>query len=450
MRGLAQRPGNIITSDKYHYVSNQEITKKYSFSFKLIPVIESCITELGQSKSILFCEVTQLLRYWSKNRSNAEYRAYANLMEKFWSELEAMFARLLVKMDESYDSNSNVHDAQIDLLLNLKNAPTHSRKNLRVKFSDPDDPVEPKCQPKTAELEDDKPFNEELHHFVNNLCVVYLNKNTSLPSDINVEFLIRLVSNFESEKLFTDVARVYRGDADLLEFYDKVLRIWLIEKTVSCEAVIQLMFTALKYMNDTEKNTVLKSVTELNDPSILRSAIICALSEKSRGDLVVRNWCLEPRVTEQLSEVARKIGDEEATDKLDDDENILVLAFECSPEGELCVSEEAVINVATILCDQLAQENSPNLPNVVELISRLLSLTYSHKRLTIGSVKMMKSLFELSLRDPLNTADAPFIDSVRDTWKCGFAKFNEKLKRDELDELHRECMDIIHEKVYSS
>lgn len=63
---------------------------------------------------------------------------------------------------------------------------------------------------------------------------------------------------------------------------------------------------------------------------------------------------------------------------------------------------------------------------------------------------MLKALFELSLRDPLNTGEVAFIDMIRNSWKSGVAMCNEKLGRKEREELHEQCMNIIHEKIYSS
>ncbi|XP_043272085.1 E3 ubiquitin-protein ligase listerin [Venturia canescens] len=418
---------------------------------QLMPVIELSITETGPLKTVLFCEVTQLVRYWSKNRNNAEYPMYGKIVEKFWRELETTFVNILKRMDEEYDKSLNINDTQIELLCSLKNAPTHSRKNLRVKFSDPNEPQEERSQIKPNESEEDLIFLAELDRFVNNLCVAYLNKNTHQSSYKNVEFLNHLVTSFESEQLFIGIAKAYRDDADLFQFYDKVLKNWLLDRPEARRASVQLVFSSLKYMDDTSKILVLKSLTELDDSTILRSAVTCALSEKNRNDPIIRKWCRESPITEQLLAITKNVtSNENVIEELNDDEDILILAFETSSDGEPCVSQEAISRISNILCDYLTQEKLSDLANVAELISRLLQLTWNHKYPTGSSIKMLRSLFELSLRDPLNTSEVPAIDMIRNSWKSGVAMCNEKLKREEVAQLHEECMDLIHEKIYSS
>ena len=227
-----------------------------------MPVIESCIIESGLGKSILFCEVTQLIRYWSKNRENPEYKAYNKLVEKFWHQLQVSFTNILTKINEDYEKSAKIHDTQIELLLNLKNAPTHSRRNLRVKF-EPDESVERKSEIKMKEFEDDEIFIAELDRFVNKLWAEYLKKKACQSSDKNIEFLHKLVSNFESEELFLGIAKAHRADSDLYEFYDQVLKQWLIDTPQACDSVINLIFSAIKYMEDAKKKCVLTSFIEV-------------------------------------------------------------------------------------------------------------------------------------------------------------------------------------------
>lgn len=239
-----------------------------------MPVIELSIMEPGPLKTVLFCEVTQLVRYWSKNRNNIEHPTYGKMVEKFWHELERTFVNLLTRASENNDKNFNIYDTQIELLCSLKNAPTHSRKNLRVKFSDPNEPKEEKSQIKINESEEDLIFLAELDRFVNNLCVVYLNKNAHQSSDKSVEFLNHLVTSFDSEELFIGIAKAYRDDADLFQFYDKCLKKWLLERPEAGGAIVQLVFSSLRYMNDINKNSVLNSLTEVRSRQSHREKII--------------------------------------------------------------------------------------------------------------------------------------------------------------------------------
>ncbi|KYQ46429.1 hypothetical protein ALC60_14525 [Trachymyrmex zeteki] len=134
---------------------------------QLMPVIEACMTDSIFMKQCCFIEITHLIRYWSKNRTNEKYKSYVSLMEQFWIELPLLFEKYM-NMSKGFACIADGKDSHIEFLLNLKDVPDRTRKKLKVKFSDPSDSVtvsEPKV--KVIDVYADTVFNAELCKFVN-------------------------------------------------------------------------------------------------------------------------------------------------------------------------------------------------------------------------------------------------------------------------------------------
>ncbi|KYN02241.1 hypothetical protein ALC62_07025 [Cyphomyrmex costatus] len=136
---------------------------------QLMPVIETCMMDSTFMKQCCFVEITHLIRYWSKNRTNEKYKSYVSLMEQFWIELLLLFEKYM-NMLKGITYTADEKDSHIEFLLNLKNIPDRTRKKLKVKFSDPSDSVtintnEPKV--KVVDVYADTVFNAELCRFVN-------------------------------------------------------------------------------------------------------------------------------------------------------------------------------------------------------------------------------------------------------------------------------------------
>uniref|UniRef100_V9IIV2 E3 ubiquitin-protein ligase listerin n=1 Tax=Apis cerana TaxID=7461 RepID=V9IIV2_APICE len=115
-------------------VNNQDLSNML-LREQLIPALEMCLKENNQMKQILFSEITHLIRYWSKNRYNHDYKSYSYLIEEFWKNLNILFTSLIDASENSeiFDI-SDTNNSQIEFLITLKTAPMHSRKNLKVKF----------------------------------------------------------------------------------------------------------------------------------------------------------------------------------------------------------------------------------------------------------------------------------------------------------------------------
>ncbi|XP_015122919.1 uncharacterized protein LOC107045242 [Diachasma alloeum] len=420
---------------------------------QLIPIVESSIKGFSPIKTIVFTEVTDLIRYWSKNRNNGECKSYIELIRAFWKEVESMFQRVVESAIESHDKSlvNSVHVAEIKFLTSLKNPEIPIKKNKHVRFTDCDEGIEEKemeVSEVDAATEDDEMFLKELEQFVNKLCISYI-KNTRInESNNDIIHLNRLVSIFESKDLFFSLASAQRNGGNLLDFYNENLKPRVESNSQDTDAVVQLIFTLLKYMTDEEKKIVLNSLIKLEEKSLLNSAVNCALCEGNRIDDLIKQWLKTSRVTEHLINISKEIIRQETPEKID--ERLLLLAFE-STYGEFSVNVEAINEISEILCSVPITSDYKIFETVVELIAKLLELTWDHRKWSSGALRLLKTLFELSLYEDLSIE---IKESIQQKWKIGFLRIQHKLNGQDnipqLFDVQRDCMTMIYDRLYGS
>lgn len=224
-----------------------------------------CLKENNQMKQILFSEITHLIRYWSKNRYNHDYKSYSYLIQEFWKNLNILFASLVDSSENSeiFDI-SDTNNSQIEFLITLKTAPMHTRKNLKVKFCNTEENIIIQSQIQNIENDADTEFLSELNNFVNCLCVKYFNQITEKREKKYIAYLNKLIICFESDELFKNLSEFLKTHINFLNFCNEILRDWLLEQSKETEHIIELIFNLMKYMNYSERNEILKSLTEVN------------------------------------------------------------------------------------------------------------------------------------------------------------------------------------------
>ena len=236
-----------------------------------MPLLESCIYESQALRPTFFCELTHLIRYWSKNSNNPDYPVYGKLMKTFWFELIAIFNRLVDNSSDNYGiTTSSIVSSMAELLGYLKNAPEHSRRNMKVKFSDsPVESAEPPSSPvPTSKVDvgnrDDVAFLKELQQLIIKLCVSYFKRITDKPFKHKVINLVKIIAGHESKELFIALAKTYDENANLLQFYNQNLKILMTTESEETEALINLIFSIMSHMSDSEKHVVLQSFQEVD------------------------------------------------------------------------------------------------------------------------------------------------------------------------------------------
>ncbi|XP_072761402.1 E3 ubiquitin-protein ligase listerin [Anoplolepis gracilipes] len=414
------------------------------FKEQLIFFIEACIVGSISMKQFCFTEVAHLIRYWSKNRNNQEYKAYISLMQQFWVELRLLFTKLISR--EIVTSHTiDTKDSQIEFLLTLKNLPDRTRKKLKVNFSDSSSPIVSQSRVKVADIYTDEIFNVELCEFVNELCTIYFNNINNQQSIEYIKQLNKLIKHFTSRELFVALSKSFKFDKDFSKFYNNNLRALLLKNMGIMEQVIELIFYFIKYINDTEKNEVLKSLIKLNDIAITKNAIYCSLSENNKNDHVIKKWYTHISVTKLLIDVAKEIVSPGHND-LEKNQNLILLAFETSASGNLLINEDEANEIVTILCNSLNGTSDNCSIQFIIFITRLMTLIWSQKQIISSAVQILKTFFELCTRE----YDELTIDVVRNSWKEGLVKSNEILSDSEFNYLIKNCAIVIWNKIYNT
>ncbi|XP_036139185.1 uncharacterized protein LOC105831366 isoform X2 [Monomorium pharaonis] len=418
---------------------------------QLMPLIEACMTDNNFMKQYCFPEITSLIRYWSKHRTNDKYKSYVSLMEQFWIELPLLFDRFM-NMSKGIANNVDEKDCHIEFLLNLKNVPDCTRKKLKVKFSDPSDSIiVSESKVKVIDAYVDTVFNAELCTFVNRLCTIYFNSiNVSINDYLYKEYigqLNRLMKHFASKELFIAFSKSFKFD-DFFEFYDKSLKLLLLQKSEMAEQVLELIFHFITYINDAEKDKVLKSLIELNDIAVTRNVIYCSLSENNRNDSVIKKWYTQANIPKLLIDVAKEIAlrckDEQYN--FERNQNLILLAFEISEIKDLLINEEGANEIVSILCDSLNGSDDACSMQFIAFITELMSLMWSHKQTVSNAVQILETLFELCTREH----DDLTADTVLNSWKEGFTKSSQILSAFEFKDLIKKCGIIIWSKIYNA
>jgi len=412
---------------------------------QLMPVIETSMIDSIFMKQYCFSEITHLIRYWSKNRTNEKYKSYVFLMEQFWIELSLLFDKFMNMPKGTYTVDAK--DSHIEFLLNLKNVPDRTRKKLKVKFSDPSDSVTvSKSKVKVTDAYADTVFNAELYKFVNALCTIYFNSINDHQYMEYIGQLNKLMKHFASRELFIAFSKSFKFDEDFFKFYDKSLRP-LLQKSKMIEQVLELIFHFITYINDAEKDKVLKSLIKLNDIAITRNVVYCSLSEHNRNDSVIKKWYTQANIPKLLVDVAKEIAScrDEQYD-FEKDQNLILLAYEIPEIRDLLINEERASEIVSILCDLLNGRDDTCSIQFVAFITRLMTLIWNHKQIISSAVQILETLFELCTREH----DDLTADTVRNSWKEGFIKSSQILSAFEFNDLIKRCGIIIWSKVYNA
>ncbi|XP_046596991.1 E3 ubiquitin-protein ligase listerin isoform X1 [Neodiprion lecontei] len=422
---------------------------------QLMPTLEWCLVEISPVKPLIFKQISQLIRYWSKNRSVADYKSYGHLVQQFWSTLEETLLNLIHSTEANFDSVhiSNLYDSLLDLFLSLKNTTLETRKNLRVKFFDSNDRAEKSDEVLPKVPEEDLKYCTELAQLINKITSVHfdnINKDSSESAVMLTCY--KLITNFESKDLFIALTKSCGKDTSFLDFYNKTLRKWLIEKPEQTELLIMLLFSLIKYLDKLDKKTVLASLSELQNENkiILRHAVKCALFKHNRKDPAVKEWFSQAEVSSVLLDVTKQVAVNETTIDLDVNKKILMQCFECSDNTDLIISDSTFDDIVSILCKGLNEQSQDNLNSLVELVSEISSATWTHNKLRLGVVKIIETMFGLSCTLDLDSSAFPIRKTVQNTWKNGLVQLKTMLSPAKLVDLTKKCADILWANIFLS
>ncbi|KAL7296700.1 hypothetical protein TKK_0010114 [Trichogramma kaykai] len=417
---------------------------------QLTPVIRNCIYECTPFRSPFFCELSHLVRYWSKNKHNSDYPAYNELMNTFWSELMNIFDQLVDSADTDYNTTvSDIIESIADLLNYLQIAPSHNRRNMKVKFSDTmNAPTSEKIQQSPAIIchNQDVEFSNDLQQLVTKLCVDYFKRINENPSKHKIINLIKIIHGHENEKLFVALSKSYDTDENLLQFYNQYLKPLMSLENEETNATIDFIFIIISYMDNIEKIQTLKSFTEVNNQRVLKSILKCAISEQYREDINIQNWLRQERIASALVSASTSISSSMSFSETD--EKLLKCAFKPLINGDLIVSGKVISEIVSKLCltlTQVSRNHEKEVARTSKLLSDLLYLSWTHRDINPYSIQLLKALFHLNIREVIERTDEEEMSSVLEiaqkTWTEGLLELSNKIPQDEF---------IEHVKYFSS
>lgn len=359
-----------------------------------MPMIELSLVENIVYRKILFFEIAQLIRYWTK-LSN-ESVTYSHLVDHFWLELKVIFEKLETLGDENFDEgkSSSIFDVQIDFLLAMKNC-TNPKPVRKVKFSD-DASSENETRTKTPSQEDDNVSLSKFQNFIHSLSIIYFQKIKS-ESPKNIHRFVKFVLNFESKELFIVLSKSLNDDGDLMLFY-QVIKTWFSGDTEEIQSSVQLVFILLKYMQESNQEQVLNSLLELNNSQVLKNAVLNALSKQNRNIRAIKYWCANFDIGLIIKDVAESILNFKSSE-IEANKKMILLAFETTDDGIPLISSESIHTLVLTLVSSI-NESETNSKSLSEFISEILHLTCAYKNLSdpslIAAVSLLlESLFQL-------------------------------------------------------
>ena len=215
-----------------------------------MPLLEICLKEDSPMAQIFFFKITHLIQYWSENRHNKDYKSYICLMEEFWRNLDILFTSLI-----------NI-TSQTAFLFTLSIASDkYCRKNLEMKFCNSEENIINQSQTQNVENDIDVEFLTELKNFVNSTCVKCFNQIIEKGEKGYITYLNKLITSFESDDAFKNLFEHLNTQINFFNFYNEILRSFLLEQRQDVENIIELIFNLMKYMNRSERNEIWESLT---------------------------------------------------------------------------------------------------------------------------------------------------------------------------------------------
>ena len=409
---------------------------------QLMIMIEFSLKENTIYNKILFFEISQLIRYWTKQ--SIEYNTYSELVDTFWTELSIIFEKLFASSDENFEEEkaSVIFNSQINFLLALKNSPVPKLSRKVTFLDDINNEIEFKSQHKN--VEDDFQFLIIFENFIHTVSINCLKKANS-QSSWSIKIFLKLVAKFETKELFIALAKSLKDVADLISFYE-VLKTWL-GKGIEVQAGVELVFIILKYMEESDQEALLNSLLEMKNDLVLKNAVLSALSKQNRNSKAIKSWCKNVQIGLILKEVAEAIINETSIED-EANKNMILLAFETTNDGLPLIPSEVILTVVSTLVSSL-KENEVSSKLLANLISQILELTCTYQSLTDSSLIsaiccMLEKLFQFNIQTKMKEK------TIRDVWKRNIFQLNQFISHFRFCEVVRNLANILWSSIFNT
>lgn len=123
--------------------------------------------------------------------------------------------------------------------------------------------------------------------------------------------------------------------------------------------------------------------------------------------------------------------------------------------SDLIVSSEAICGISSLLCltvDRMPWNNEKRTQRIAILLSRLLALSWSHREINSGAVKLLKALFRLHVRDNMerneDDGESTIVNIVQEAWTKGLYEISKRINQTAFAEHVKYFASIIWEKIF--
>nr|CAH7760823.1 unnamed protein product [Callosobruchus chinensis] len=411
---------------------------------QLVSTIEWCLIEDQPGYKIVFNQAATLVQWLGRNTKSESFHSY---LKFFFENILDLFKETLFNLKELKNHNlEQISTKQIEFLQSLKHY-SKVKKTCKVKFSQDESKKADEAPHHASIIESEEQYLKELNALVYNICedyVVYIEEHHSKEL---LEHVCSLLIDFDTKKFFNclhEKMKKKHPDAKLVDIYDNYLYKWLKLEELRSKHVIDLVFMLFSCLDDSDRQKILDSLSEISDDSYLGWCITEALAHPYNKDPLVKKWLKRDNVTQFLVTIAEKEINDECTPDLD---ALFRLSLTENGEGELYISNSTIFQVIEKLTKYLAhyEDHQTALDTCASLSAYISTIIYTENLLLTYSEDLLLSLFRLSCNTSLNEdiISTETLYEVRTAWQDSLSLLTKYLKREESIALVSKLGDIV-------
>lgn len=210
--------------------------------------------------------MASLVKYWIKQSSEHNTDKYDQLIRNFWQNIGSTTSAQIDRMPTNHQEMSQLMELHILLFKTLRSSVSQDlRRTHSIKFEVDKEGVEEKTVEVTPEC--DKFVCERYKHNLDDLvhivCLKYFEfAHGQRVCEPIMTPLVGLLMEFDQEKLFLYVAKQFNVDT-VYNFYDSVLREWLMDDAMRCKALVDIVFLLLRHMSEEEQESTMDSFEQV-------------------------------------------------------------------------------------------------------------------------------------------------------------------------------------------
>ncbi|CAH1646885.1 unnamed protein product [Spodoptera littoralis] len=344
-----------LSIQQYDYVLEITTNVHRTWLARVLSTTQDAQTRSNLIKYSAGC-MTSLVKYWLRQSNEQKSEKYDQLVRNFWQNIGSTVSAQIDKSGNDVNEISQLIEGHILLLQTLKTSfSQEGKKQLNIKFDDdePSVPEEsvaafssaPAGAADAADAADAERYRHCLWRQAEAAAAAYLGAGAARRlAPAVLAPLITLLVAFDSEAVFLALARQL-GQPSVAALYHNVLRGWLCEDDMRCEALVDVIFLMTEYMTEREQDAMFDTFQQLA-PDAVEWCVSACLRHPMVGRPAARRWLGGPGVGAALRALAaravRPAPDPRAA-------ALLLACVADAPTGELLVSESSVSEVVDIV-----------------------------------------------------------------------------------------------------